>query len=215
MANSILCNPTVCLIEGDFFSKFKLKVEEVMDSGMCGDIVLAIPVANPEARRVVKKFTLLDEENKVRNMQAFQAEVQFMQSFNHEYIAKCLVAGQCSDYLAICMYYYPRGTLDIQLGQLDLNLSEMCIAQVGCALRYLHKNNVAHLDVKLDNVFLDADFNAILGDFGLAVALKPDQKTVPKSSCGGTPCYYAPERKGAADDTQLDPYKVMCLVPLL
>ncbi|CAG5119841.1 unnamed protein product [Candidula unifasciata] len=208
MANSIVQNPKVCLLETDFFTQFELKVDEVLDKGMCGEVILAIPLAKPELRRVVKKFSLLDEENKIRSMQAFQNEVQFMQSLNHPYIVKILIAGQCKDYLAICMYYYSRGTLDNYVGILSLDLSELCISQVACALRYLHKNNIAHMDVKLDNIFLDDDFNAILGDFGLAVELQPDQKTLPKSVCGGTTCYYAPERIGSPDDKQLDPYRM-------
>lgn len=208
MSGSIIVTPKVYPVEGDFFTKYKLKVEKVLDEGMCGEIVLAIPLEKPEAHRVVKKFTLLDEEHRIRNMEAFHAEVQFMQSCNHRFITKCIIAAQCTDYLAICTYYYPRGTLDSYVGHLDLQLSELCIIQVACALRYLHRNNVVHLDIKLDNIFLDGEFNAILGDFGLAMALQPHQKTVKKSECGGTPCYYAPERRGAPDDKQLDPYKV-------
>ncbi|CAG5115829.1 unnamed protein product [Candidula unifasciata] len=208
MANSVLQNPKVYLLETDFFTQFNLKADEVLDKGMCGEIVLAIPQAKPDLRRIVKKFSLLDEEHKVRNMRAFQAEVQFMQSLCHPYLTKCLIAGRCQDYQAICMYYYSRGTLDSQVGTLSMDLSELCISQVGCALRYLHRHNIAHLDVKLDNIFLDEDFNAILGDFGVAIELHPGQKTVPKSYCGGTPCYHGPERRGAADDKELDPYRL-------
>ncbi|CAG5130672.1 unnamed protein product [Candidula unifasciata] len=208
MARSVLGNAKVYQIEGDFFTKFKLEAEEVIDSGMCGDIVLAIPLEKPEVRRVVKKFTLLDQDSNVTNQETFEAEVKFMQTCDHPYITKCLVAGVCKDYLAICMYYYPRGTLDNYVGNLSLDLSELCVIQVACALRYLHENNLVHMDVKLDNVFLDADFNAVLGDFGLALELQPQQKTVGRSMCGGTPCYYPPERKGATDNTQLDPYKM-------
>ncbi|CAG5118513.1 unnamed protein product [Candidula unifasciata] len=208
MARSVLSNAKVYKIQGDFFTKFKLEAKEVIDSGMCGDIVLAISLEKPDVRRVVKKFNLLDEENNITNQETFEAEVRFMQACEHPYLTECLVAGACKDYLAICMYYYPRGTLSEYMGNLSVDLSELCVIQVACALRYLHEEYLVHMDVKLDNVFMDAEFNAILGDFGLAVELEPQQKTVERSMCGGTPCYFPPERKGAADNKELDPYKM-------
>jgi serine/threonine protein kinase len=41
-------------------------------------------------------------------------------------------------------------------------------AQTAYALSYLHSKNIIHRDIKPANVFLDCDFNAKLGDIGLA-----------------------------------------------
>lgn len=209
MAASFVRSPVVYDLEGeDFLSKFKLQFEKVLDVGMCGEIVLAIPLQKPNARRVVKKFSLLDEDSKASSQLHFECEVKFMQSFDHRNLMKCIIAGKSPEYLAICMPYYWRGTLDCYIGDVGLQQSEILVTQVACALRYLHRNNVAHLDVKLDNIFLDDDFNAILGDFGLAVELPKERRTLAKGKCGGTRAYFAPERIGAPESTELDVYKV-------
>ena len=43
------------------------------------------------------------------------------------------------------------------------------IAQLGCAVRYIHQQGIVHRDIKPSNVMLDASFAAKLGDFGVEV----------------------------------------------
>ena len=63
--------------------------------------------------------------------------------------------------------------------------------QIIDAVRYMHENLVIHRDLKLNNVFLSADMQVKIGDFGLAVPLKAEQER--RYSCLGTPGYMAPE----------------------
>ncbi|CAG5129130.1 unnamed protein product [Candidula unifasciata] len=210
MAESVLKSPAVLKFDTDFFTKSSLKPEGVVDTGVCGDIVVASLLDKPEWKFIVKKFSLLDEERVPRNKTIFNREVKFMQSVRHPFLVKCVYAAECPGYLAICMKYYYSRTLNFHVGNIDLSLSEQCVVQVACALRYLHKNNLVHLDVKLDNVFVDGQHNAILGDFGLALEMPAGQQTLKARNIGGTVGYFAPEMMKAAAVTEIDPYKLDC-----
>ncbi|KAF3614669.1 hypothetical protein FXO38_33518 [Capsicum annuum] len=66
---------------------------------------------------------------------------------------------------------------------------------VASALMYLHEeceNHIIHRDVKSCNIMLDAEFNAKLGDFGLAEVFD-NSKTRDATVPAGTMGYFAPE----------------------
>jgi serine/threonine kinase 32 len=64
------------------------------------------------------------------------------------------------------------------------------IAELGCALRYVHQQRIVHRDIKPDNVLLDAEGHVHLGDFNVATNIVPGR---PCSSKSGTLAYLAPE----------------------
>ncbi|KAL0006907.1 hypothetical protein SO802_008409 [Lithocarpus litseifolius] len=68
---------------------------------------------------------------------------------------------------------------------------------VAQALDYLHngcEKRVLHRDIKASNIMLDSEFNAKLGDFGLARTLQQSENTHHTTKViAGTPGYMAPE----------------------
>lgn len=67
------------------------------------------------------------------------------------------------------------------------------MVQLCGAVKYLHKRNVAHRDLKMGNMFLDQGMNIKVGDFGLAAIILSDKDEKRRRTLCGTPNYIAPE----------------------
>lgn len=75
-------------------------------------------------------------------------------------------------------------------GGLSESTARVYFAQIMSALAYLHDLNVAHRDIKLDNVLVTSDNTAKLSDFGLS--RQAGESNEMKTTCG-TLLYAAPE----------------------
>jgi len=78
---------------------------------------------------------------------------------------------------------------------------------------YLHRQGIIHRDLKLANLFLDANMNLKIGDFGLATRMA--ENDLNKTMCG-TPNYIAPEvidKRG--HDQAADNWSIGCLLYVL
>ncbi|TNJ28525.1 Kinase, NEK [Giardia muris] len=96
-----------------------------------------------------------------------------------------------------CMIYFLMDlcTCDLeQMSRRTTNFSDekiwKYISQISEALVFLHSRNLIHRDIKLENVFLDANGNCKLGDFGFLRSLEPSGRA---KTVVGTKCYMAPE----------------------
>lgn len=121
------------------------------------------------------------------------------------YIDCC--TGWCYEKGKLLLVYdfMPNGSVDKHLyetsSQNTLNWKHRCkiLAGVASALHYLqneYDQKVVHRDLKASNILLDSDFNARLGDFGLARALDQERNSYAELELAGVPGtmgYVAPE----------------------
>eukprot|EP00177_Eucheuma_denticulatum_P003908 GFKZ01007065.1.p1 GENE.GFKZ01007065.1~~GFKZ01007065.1.p1 ORF type:complete len:383 (+),score=49.29 GFKZ01007065.1:323-1471(+) len=96
--------------------------------------------------------------------------------------------------LALVMDYAPAGDMFDEVASaapLSPRLLRRRLFDIATALHHLHQQNIAHLDVKLENVVITPSNTAQLIDFGCArrMSSKPD----PDTPLGGTLQYIPPE----------------------
>lgn len=142
-------------------------------------------------------------ENSNQGIQEFLAEVMIISKLRHKNLVRLL--GWCHEDGELLLIYdlMPKGSLDKWIFEkdpksevLDWDLRYKIVSGVASALLYLHEGceqQVLHRDLKASNVMLDSDYNARLGDFGLARVIENDKQSYTTTAVAGTPGYLAPE----------------------
>ncbi|PON97082.1 GPCR kinase, partial [Trema orientale] len=128
------------------------------------------------------------------------AEVRIISRLRHRNLVQLI--GWCHEQGELLLVYefMPNGSLDAHLfGKkivLKWTLRYKIALGLASALLYLHEEweqCVVHRDIKSSNVMLDSNFNAKLGDFGLARLIDHDELGSQTTVLAGTMGYLAPE----------------------
>lgn len=134
-----------------------------------------------------------------QGIKEYASEVKIISRVRHRNLVQLI--GWCHEEKELLLVYefMPNGSLDSHLFRDNVFLTWMMrynIARgLASALLYLHEEweqCVLHRDIKSSNVMLDSDFNAKLGDFGLA-RLVDHGKEIETTLIAGTMGYMAPE----------------------
>ena len=176
-------NPKNKLGKGGFGTVYK---------GVIGDKEVAVKSLSKDSRQ---------------GQQEFIAEVTTIGKLSHRNLVKLI--GWCyeSHELLIVYEFMPNRSLDkfifrdenlgTEVPELRWERRRSIIFGVARALDYLHngcEKRVLHRDIKSSNIMLDSEFNAKLGDFGLARTIQQSEKTHHTTrEIAGTPGYMAPE----------------------
>ncbi|KAI8548075.1 hypothetical protein RHMOL_Rhmol07G0244400 [Rhododendron molle] len=144
----------------------------------------------------------------------FLAELTVINRLRHKHLVRLLGWCHKKRKLLLVYDYMPNGSLDAHLftrasdnKPLSWDLRYKIISGVASALHYLHNEydqRVVHRDLKASNIMLDSDFNARLGDFGLARALDKEKTSYTEAEgVVGTLGYIAPKCFLTGKATQL------------
>ncbi|CAA7403204.1 unnamed protein product [Spirodela intermedia] len=150
--------------------------------------------SNPPSVVAVKRISATSKQGE----REYFAEICTIGRLHHKNIVQ--LQGWCHSGKSLLLVYefMPNGSLDrhITAGTLDWPTRHRILLGLASALLYLHEEcggTVVHRDVKPNNVLLDADFEAHLGDFGLARLAQGTDRTTSTTVLAGTIGYLAPE----------------------
>ena len=126
-------------------------------------------------KRVDMAYIIQDQD---LSQKYFENEVLFLKKLKHPNIIKCYNIFQVEQYLYFLMEFMNNGDLEsYNNGILSMNLKipepklweifYKCLS----GLDYIHKSNIVHRDIKLQNLFLDDKFNVKIGDFNISAVI--------------------------------------------
>ncbi|KAF9054383.1 kinase-like domain-containing protein [Panaeolus papilionaceus] len=126
---------------------------------------------------------------------AVEREIVVMKLIDHPNIMKLYDVWETSSSLYLILEYVQGGELFEHLcthGRLSTKEAVDYFQQLICAVDYCHRFNIAHRDLKLENVLIDQDANIKVADFGMAAWQDDARGKLLHTSCG-SPHYAAPE----------------------
>ena len=160
-------------------------------------------------REVAIKVILPKYANSPEFIRRFESEAQVVARLEHPHIVPLYDYWREPDSAFLVMRYLRGGSLRDRIdrhGILDTEAAGKVLEQVGAALTFAHRNGVVHRDIKADNILLDEDGNAYLGDFGIAKEVG-NEGSIAQGDIVGTPAYLAPEQiRGGEVGPQSDVY---------
>jgi len=165
-------------------------------------------------------FVLKSYSKEKAKLRLFLREVEIHSQLNHKNIVKLYVAWEGHDSFNMLLENASHGDMFdlIYNAPFDIRMNKQFIFEkilnpLVDAIYYLHSHDIAHTDIKPENVAFDQDGRLLLLDFGLAVRLYTDTY-----EAIFTQEYRAPEVcNGNVDKCKIDPKKldIWCLGLLL
>ena len=190
-------------------------VTELLGTGGMGEVWEAQRADGAyDARVAIKVLRQGDQHASLR--EHFAQETRLLARLNHPHIARLLDAGQLSDGQPFFVMEAVQGRpLDVAAAGESLAQRLRLFLQLADAVEYAHRQGLVHRDLKPSNVFVTAEGQVKLLDFGIAHALDraPD---APQAARPLTPGYASPEQvRGEPVAAPSDVYALGVILHLL
>ncbi|CAF3794249.1 unnamed protein product [Adineta steineri] len=170
-------------------SRFEFK--QTLGKGTYGKVKLALDKRKNEqvAIKTIKKSRIENPHDLAR----IRREIDFMTSLNHPYIIKVKEVYESREKIILVMEYASGGELYDYLNRMKRipeSQARAIFRQIVSAVHFLHKNQIVHRDLKLENILIDHNGDIKLADFGLSNSWSP--RRLLHTFCG-SPLYASPE----------------------
>ncbi|KAL1990091.1 hypothetical protein VTN49DRAFT_6672 [Thermomyces lanuginosus] len=138
------------------------------------------------------KYIRKDEVIRSESVRNIIRERRMLEHLNHPFLCNLRYSFQDVEYIYLVVDLMNGGDLRFHISRkcFTEEAVRFWIAELGCALRYIHSQGIVHRDLKPDNVLLDSQGHVHLADFNVASDFKPGK---PLTSKSGTLAYLAPE----------------------
>jgi len=175
--------------------KIKIRHYEIDTSTVLGRGSFAIvrPAVDLKTGQKIAVKIIGKQKLKTTDRMDLQNELSLHQRINHPNIIKILNVLETSKFLFIFMELMPTDLYQYLFdgNGLDFNTIVTVLKQLVSALLFLHKNGIAHRDVKLENILIDpSSLEVKLCDFGFATHFAQGERL--DKYCG-SPYSVAPE----------------------
>ncbi len=192
---------TISFYIENFFKKYETypstklrfyKYGRLLGKGAFGKVNLSLHTLT--GRLVAIKSINKEKLKKETQRQKIKTETSIMKTLSKsDNIVKFFETFETQKHICIVMEYICAGDLLSYIKKrtkLSEPVAKFIFKQIILALDFIHKHNIVHRDIKLDNILIDLDNNIKICDFGVSKIIK--QGDIMREQCG-TPAYIAPE----------------------
>jgi hypothetical protein len=158
-------------------TSIRWKKGEMLGQGAFGVVYLGLNIDTGELMAVKQMAT---EEVSKKELASLENEINLLRNLRHPNIVRYIGTELTSASLSIFLEYVPGGSLKAlidKFGELEESVAKSYTRQLLLGLEYLHRNGIAHRDIKGANCLVGNDGVIKLADFGSSKHWRPNSPT--------------------------------------